>query len=182
MPEKLTDTLLPHVAIDTPFGTMVLEIDVNKAPITAANFLAYVDGHHLEGATAYRVVTLDNQPDEVPAKIEVVQFGLKPEGETYPTPLPAIAHEPTNVTGLRHVDGTISMARFAPGTASSGYFLCVGDQPALDFGGARNPDGLGFAAFGKVVEGLDVLRAIFAQGEDDHMLRTPIPTTNIRRV
>jgi len=99
-----------------------------------------------------------------------------------PPPRPPIAHETTRQTGLRHLDGTVSMARAQPGTANSEFFVCVGDQPALDFGGGRQPDGQGFAAFGRVVEGMDVIRAVHARGEADQYLAQPIRVLSVRRV
>ena len=97
-------------------------------------------------------------------------------------PLPPIVHETTRQTGLRHLDGTVSMARAQPGSATAEYFVCIGDQPELDFGGGRNPDGLGFAAFGRVVEGMDVVRALHARGEADQYLAQPIRVRSVRRV
>ena len=110
---------------------------------------------------------LDNQPTS-PVKIEVIQGGLKDDrvvGQYKP-----IAHETTDATGIKHEDGTISMARLEPGTASTEFFICVGDQPELDFGGKRNPDGQGFAAFGKVIRGMDVVRAIQQKNDKGQML------------
>jgi peptidyl-prolyl cis-trans isomerase A (cyclophilin A) len=99
-----------------------------------------------------------------------------------PPPLPPIAHETTQQTGLRHLDGTVSMARAQPGTATAEFFVCIGAQPALDFGGGRNPDGQGFAAFGRVVEGMDVVRALHARGEADQYLARPIAIRSVRRL
>jgi peptidyl-prolyl cis-trans isomerase A (cyclophilin A) len=99
----------------------------------------------------------DNQP-ESPVKIEVIQAGVHPDKAK--AGFDAIPLERTTVTGLKHVDGTVSMARGAPDSATSGWFICINDQPSLDFGGARNPDGQGFAAFGRVVSGMDVVRKI----------------------
>jgi len=152
------------VRIETELGAFTISVDTEHAPITAANFLAYVDGGHLDNATAYRIVTLANQPAETAHKIEVVQWGMRTADEK-PAPFPNIAHETTEATGLRHEHMTISMARLAPGTAGSEFFICIGDQPALDFGGLRNPDGQGFAAFGSVTEGEDTVMAIFAKAE-----------------
>ncbi len=152
------------VRIETELGAFTIAVDVEHAPITAANFLAYVDGGHLGNATAYRIVTLANQPAETVHKIEVVQWGMRTADET-PAPFPNIPHETTETTGLRHKHMTISMARLAPGTAASEFFICIGDQPALDFGGRRNPDGQGFAAFGSVTQGEDTVMAIFAKAE-----------------
>lgn len=160
---------------------MTAVIDVNSAPITAANFLAYVDQGLFEGTNIFRIVADRNQADTLPAKIDVVQLGHRMQGTTYPTPLPAIAHEPTSKTGLRHRDGTLSMARYAPGTASSSFSICLGDQPEMDEGGRRQPDGHGFAAFGWIVEGMDVARALHAKAEDTDMLSQPIPLLDVRR-
>jgi peptidyl-prolyl cis-trans isomerase A (cyclophilin A) len=168
-------SMRPQVRLFTDFGAFVVALDAERAPVTANNFLAYVDNGLLDGATVYRIVTDANQPPGVAARIEVVQFGLQSSEARYPTPLPAIEHEPTGRTGLSHRDGTISMARFAVGSASSGFFICIGDQPELDEGGRRNPDGHGFAAFGEVVEGMDVVRAIFGRAEANERLSHPIP-------
>ena len=149
----------PSVIIDTDLGTITVEIYTSKAPITASNFLSLVERDVYTGAMFYRVVRLDNQPhNEV--KIEVIQGGLFRSNLIRNHP--PIAHETTQVTGIRHTDGVISMARNEPGSASTEFFICVGDQPSLDFGGARNPDGQGFSAFGKVLSGMDVVRNIQA--------------------
>jgi peptidyl-prolyl cis-trans isomerase A (cyclophilin A) len=143
-----------RVRMVTDLGPIVIELYPDKAPITVANFLAYADRHLLDGGAFYRTVSPKN--DNNPATISVIQGGLNRDD----SPLPAIAHETTKVTGVLHTDGVISMARGEPGSAGSEFFICIGDNPALDFGGARNKDGQGFAAFGKVVEGMDVVRAI----------------------
>ena len=156
----------PRVLMSTPLGDIVIEIYLDSASVTAGNFLAYVDEELFDGAHFYRVVTIDNQPNN-DVKIEVVQGGLGFEAADR---RPAIEHETTAATGIRHLDGTISMARLGPGTATSEFFICVGDQPELDFGGARNPDGQGFAAFGRVVDGMDVVRAIHGGDADCQML------------
>ena len=143
-----------RVRMITDLGPIVIELYPDKAPITVANFLAYADRHLLDGGGFYR--TVGPKSDNNPATISVIQGGLNRDD----SPLPAIAHETTRVTGIRHTDGVISMARDAPGSAGSEFFICLGDNPALDFGGARNKDGQGFAAFGKVVSGMDVVRQI----------------------
>lgn len=170
--------VLPRLALTTELGEIVLEIDIASAPATAANFLAYVDRGLFEGARFYRVVRLDNQPDNE-VRIEVIQGGL---GFDAQAPLAPIRHETTEETGLAHRDGTLSMARLEPGTASSEFFICVGDQPELDFGGKRNPDGQGFAAFGRVVHGMAVVRAIQNRAADGQMLVRPVAIQSIRRV
>jgi peptidyl-prolyl cis-trans isomerase A (cyclophilin A) len=147
------------VRVQTELGDIVVEVDSAKAPATAANFLRYVDAGHYDGGSWHRTVKLDNQP-ESPVKIEVIQAAVNParakEG------FPPIPIERTSMTGLLHKDGAISMARGAPDSATSGWFICINDQPSLDFGGARNPDGQGFAAFGRVISGMDVVRKIQA--------------------
>jgi peptidyl-prolyl cis-trans isomerase A (cyclophilin A) len=166
----------PEVLIQTTLGEIKVEVYEEKAPITATNFLRYVRENRFRGATFYRTVTMDNQPNN-DIKIEVIQGGLKED--SLGLGLPAIEHETTGQTGLLHLDGSISMARAEPGTASSEIFICVGDQPELDFGGQRNPDGQGFAVFGMVVEGMDVVRRIQAQPADGQMLDPEIPITAV---
>ena len=146
-----------RVLVQTELGDIVVEVDQAKAPNTAANFLKYVDAGHYNGGVWHRTVKLDNQPEST-VKIEVIQAGVNPEMAK--SGFPAIALERTNATGLLHKDGAISMARGMPDSATSGWFICINDQPSLDFGGARNPDGQGFAAFGRVVKGMDVVRKI----------------------
>jgi peptidyl-prolyl cis-trans isomerase A (cyclophilin A) len=150
----------PRVLLQTDSGKIILELYPQQAPVSVANFLRYIDENRFTEACFYRVVRIDNQPnDEI--KIEVIQGGLKEDN--HPHSLPAIIHESTAQTGILHKDGVMSMARNEPGTASSEFFICVNDQPELDFGGRRNPDGQGFAAFGRVIEGMDVVRKIQAQ-------------------
>lgn len=146
-----------RVRVQTTLGDIVLELDPARAPGTTANFLKYVDGGHYDGGTFHRTVKMDNQP-ESPVKIEVIQAGVAESKAK--AGFPPIALERTTVTGLKHVDGAVSMARGTPDSATSGWFICINDQPSLDFGGARNPDGQGFAAFGRVVSGMDVVRKI----------------------
>jgi len=169
----------PQILIQTEFGHVKVEIYEEKAPITAPNFLRYIDKNLFEGASFYRTVTMDNQPNN-DIKIEVIQGGLRFADSK--ERLPAIEHETTDTTGILHKDGVISMARNEPGTASSEFFICIGDQPELDFGGKRNPDGQGFAAFGKVIEGMDVVRKIQKQPVDGQMLNPRIKIINIIRV
>jgi peptidyl-prolyl cis-trans isomerase A (cyclophilin A) len=146
-----------RVRVQTDLGDIVVEVDQAKAPNTAANFLKYVDAGHYNGGLWHRTVKLDNQPEST-VKIEVIQAGVNPDMAK--SGFPPIALERTSVTGLLHKDGAISMARGMPDSATSGWFICINDQPSLDFGGARNPDGQGFAAFGRVVSGMDVVRKI----------------------
>ena len=145
-----------RLSMVTSAGDIELELYPGRAPITVQNFLRLVDGRYLDGATFYRVVSPTN--DNGSPVISVIQGGI---GDAA-SPFSPIAHETTAQTGLQHVDGSIAMARAAVGTASTEFFICIGDQPALDFGGARNADGQGFAAFGRVVVGMDTVRRIHA--------------------
>ncbi len=162
---------LPHVVIGTELGDIEVEVDTVRAPLTAANFLRYVDGKFYNGGRFHRTVTLQNQPGQK-VLIEVVQAGI--DTMRVREESPAIRLERTNETGLLHRDGTISMARDGPDTATSDFFICINDQPELDFGGLRNPDGQGFAAFGRVVRGMDVVRRIQAARADGPTLVPPI--------
>jgi peptidyl-prolyl cis-trans isomerase A (cyclophilin A) len=168
-----------RVLIETELGEIEAEIEVERAPVTAANFLRYVDAGRYDGGRWHRTVLPDNQPNDS-IRIEVIQGGTKPKrwrwGET-PIPL-----ERTTVTGLSHQDGTLSMSRFAPDSAVSDIFICIGDQPDLDFGGLRNPDGQGFAAFGHVTRGMDIVRAIQHAPHDGQRLTPPITIQRIRRL
>ncbi len=176
----------PVVIINTTEGSIVAELYPQAAPLTVANFLRYVDEGHYKGSSFYRVVRSDNQQHQ-PVKIDIIQGGLGISNE--PPPLPPIAHESTDTTHLKHQFGTLSMARLEPGSASSEFFICVSDQPELDFGGKRFPDGLGFAAFGRVIAGMEVVRKIqasqvnsgdggYARGQ---MLSSPVRILNIAR-
>jgi peptidyl-prolyl cis-trans isomerase A (cyclophilin A) len=169
----------PMVLIQTELGDITVEIYLQKAPITAKNFMAYVDQGLFDGTTFYRTVTMDNQPDN-DIKIEVIQGGLGADKDK--KRLPPISHETTDQTRILHKDGVISMGRWEPGTASSEFFICVGDQPELDFGGRRNPDGQGFSAFGRVVKGMDVVRRIHRQPALGQILEPEIKIHNIKRI
>lgn len=167
-----------RVVIETARGNISVELDSAKAPGTVSNFLRYVDGGFYDGGRFHRTVTPDNQPNDS-VKIEVIQGGANPDraGGAFPP----IALERTNTTGLRHQDGTLSMARAGPNTATSDFFICVGDQPALDFGGRRNRDGQGFAAFGRVTGGMAVVRAIQRGPSNGQQLAPPVRILAIRR-
>lgn len=173
------DDLTVPVVIVTERGTIALDIFAGRAPITAANFLAYVDAGFYDGGEFHRVVTMDNQPDDA-VRIEVIQGGKGPgmnrDGQS------PIALERTNKTGLRHRHGTLSMARLTADSAMSDFFICIGDQPDLDFGGRRNPDGQGFAAFGQVTAGMDVVEAIHSAPYEAQRLTPAIRILRIHRV
>ncbi len=163
--------------METSFGNIILEIDTVSAPATGKNFLSLVDREAYKNSCFYRVVRMNNQPGNA-IKIEVIQGGLRNDSliDTF-TP---ILHETTQMTGLKHLNGTLSMARNQPGTASTEFFICIGDQPELDFGGKRNPDGQGFAAFGRVKEGMVTVRKIQGQTDSNQYLLNPVKVS-IRR-
>lgn len=166
---------LPRVALTTPLGEIVVEVNTTAAPVTAANFLRYVDAGHYNYGRFHRTVRPDNQPkDSVP--IELVQAVARVAKAFPPIPL-----ERTSVTGLHHVDGALSMARSQPDTATSHFFISLGNQPELDFGG-RNPDGEGFAVFGRVISGLDIARRIQNSPAKGQALAPPVPITKARRL
>jgi len=169
------------VLITTSLGDIMVEIFRDKAPITSENFLRYVDDGLLDGTVFFRTVTMENQPDS-DVKIEVVQGGTTPKDAAYPSTYHPIEHETTETTGLSHTDGAVSMARMAPGTATSSFFICIGDQPELDYGGKRNPDRQGFAAFGRVRAGRNVVREIHKQPHEEQRLEPPIEIKSCRRV
>jgi len=169
----------PKILMQTEFGNITIELYAEKAPITVANFLKYIDENRLKDATFYRIVTMDNQPDN-DIKIEVIQGGLFED--EHPDMLAPIEHESTKKTGILHKDGTISMARNEPGSATSDFFICIGDQPSLDFGGMRNPDGQGFASFGRVIKGMDVVRTIQSLPAKNQYLEPKIKITQIERI
>ncbi len=143
---------LPRVVLETSVGRIVIEVETTKAPITATNFLRYVDEKRLDGTTFYRA--MKSTPE-----MGLVQGGTNNDPERALAP---IAHEPTTQTGLAHIDGAISMARYAPGTATGDFFISVGATPSYDAGRPFSIDEHGFAVFGRVVEGMEIVRAILA--------------------
>jgi peptidyl-prolyl cis-trans isomerase A (cyclophilin A) len=177
----LENTTNPQVEIVTEFGTIVLEIAQDVAPITAANFLSYVDSGAYNNTSFYRTVLMDNQPDN-DVKIEVIQGGLGMTAVTGPLRNQPIPLERTEKTGLKHVDGTLSMARLAADSATSEFFICINDQPELNYGGKRYADGQGFAAFGHVVSGQDVVRKIQVSAHEKQELTPNIAILKVQRV
>ena len=156
---QLTAQSLVTVVFETELGTIVMEVDVTRAPATAENFLKYVDGKYYDGGVVNRAVRPDNTTRQ-DVEIQVIQFQSDPGRRDLFPPIPL---ERTNTTGLRHADGALSMARSAsPDSARASFFIAIGDQPELDFGGKRNADGQGFGVFGRVVAGMDVVRKIQA--------------------
>ena len=164
--------------VQTTLGNITIELYPDRAPVTVANFLKYVDAHLYDSSSFFRAVRLDNQPNN-PVKIEVIQGGDVDSLKQFP-PIPM---ETTEYTKLSHLDGTISMARGTPASATCSFFICINDQPSLDFGGKRNPDGQGFAAFGKVTKGMDVVRKIQQlYPEQAQYFKPPVTIISISRI
>lgn len=159
----------PRVVLDTDAGHMVLELELERAPLTVCNFLGYVADGDYAGGSFFRTVVRETNAN--PNPIDVIQAAT-PRGadDTLRPPVPL---ERTRDTGLAHVAGAVSMARDGPDTATSSFFLVTQDTPSLDFGGGRNPDGQGFAVFGHLVEGLDVARRIQTSPADAEEQLTP---------
>ena len=176
-----TKTDLVRVLIQTELGDIEIELDAKRAPGTTENFLRYVDAGHYDGGRFHRTVKLnpDNQPTNV-IKIEVIQAGVNPDKSK--EGFAPLKLERTSVTGLKHKDGVISMARSTADSATSDFFICIGDQPELDFGGKRNADGQGFAAFGKVVKGMAVVKKIQQAPSDAQRLTPPIKIIKAKRL
>lgn len=171
------------VQLVTGTGAIVLELRGDRAPITAGNFLRYIDQKLLDGAAFYRAAHYEGRPSD-----GLIQGGLHGHPERALTP---IAHESTTQTGLRHTDGVISMARYAPGSAAAEFFICVGANTQLDANPAAPGDNVGFAAFGRVVQGMDVVGRIWTaptsptEGEGvfrGQMLEPPIPIVRAARL
>jgi len=161
----------PRVRFETAIGNIEVELDAQATPVTTKNFLRYVrEGFYSDGQF-FRTVRADNQPDDT-VEIAVIQAQADPNREA--EAFEPIDIERTSDTGLKHLDGTISMARAEPDTATHHFFICIGDQPELDFSGKRNPDGQGFAAFGRVVRGMDIVRKIHESPADGQNLTPPI--------
>ena len=172
-----------RVSLHTSAGPIVLELEKERAPITTANFLRYIDQKRLDGTSFYRALKVAGAEG-----VGLVQGGVKADPKRV---LPPIAHEPTSRTGLSHVDGAISMARTAPGTAAGDFFIIVGDIKSFDANPAQKGDNLGFAVFGHVVEGMDVVRRILAAPTSPtagagamkgQMLASPVRIVTARRM
>lgn len=163
--------------IETSLGVIEIKLYPEKAPKTVANFLKYVDSGRYTNSSFFRACTPANEADR-DIKIEVIQGGDMPtEKEMDPIDI-----ETTEQSGLLHQDGTLSMARDTPNSATCSFFICIGAQPSLDFGGARNPDGQGFAAFGQVTKGMNVVLEIQKQKEEGQYLIDPIRILSITRI
>jgi peptidyl-prolyl cis-trans isomerase A (cyclophilin A) len=171
----------PTIKIKTNFGDIIVELYPEKAPKTVAAFLSYVDSGYYQNGSFYRVLKEEDQPSNA-FKSQLIQGGIWQSEYKKQSGLPGIPHETTGQTGILHKDGAISLARTAPGTANTEFFIVIGDQPAYDYGGAANPDGQGFSAFGKVIEGMDVVKQIHEQPDNQTSFTPPLKITNIIRL
>ena len=171
----------PTVKIETNFGDIIVELYPEKAPITVTAFLSYVDSGYYKGASFYRVLKEEDQPSNA-FKSELIQGGIWQTKNKLQTSLKGIPHETTKETGILHENGAISLARSDPGTANSEFFICIGNQPAYNYGGAANTDGQGFAAFGKVIKGMEFVKQIHSQPDNQTSFLPPIEIINIVRL
>lgn len=174
------DPAKPHVIIQTQAGNIEVELYPKLAPRTVAAFLSYVDSGLYRKCNFYRILNEENQPTGSDPS-QLIQGGIWRTNHAKAVSLPGVPHETTLQTHILHTDGVISLARQAPGTATTEFFICIGDQPGFDYGGKNNPDGQGYAAFGKVVNGMDVVQAIYAMPETDQSFTPPVPIKNIVR-
>ncbi|MGZ8351316.1 MAG: peptidylprolyl isomerase [Allosphingosinicella sp.] len=172
-----------RVRLETDMGAIDLELDARHAPVTTANFLAYVDQHRFDGTSFYRAARTRGTSDR-----GFIQGGIR---RNYRLMLPPIAHEPTSRTGLRHEAGTISMARTAPGNAMGEFFITASDMPSMDADPDREGDNQGYAAFGRVIDGMDVVRRILAAPTVENagrgamrgqMITEPVQIARIERI
>lgn len=171
------------VSLETSLGPIVIALKVKQAPLTTANFLRYVDDKRYDGASFWRSAKANS-----PVDYGLIEGGLQGDPKKL---LPPIAHEPTTQTGLRHVDGAVSLARKEPGTGDSDFFICVGEAPYLDANPTGEGDNLGFAAFGQVIKGMEIVRKILnlpTPGKatnpvmEGQMLDPVVPITSARRI
>lgn len=170
----------PHITIETAYGDIELELYADKAPKTVAAFLSYIDSDYYNHSSFYRVLNDENQPSNAP-KTELIQGGIWKTNNKKASQLKGIEHETTKQTGILHTDGTISLARLAPGTATTEFFICIGNQPGLNYGGENIADGQGYAAFGRVIKGMDIVKKIYRQNEDNQYFDPPITIFSISR-
>ena len=169
------------IKIETNFGDIIVELYPAKAPKTVAAFLSYIDAGYYKNASFYRVLKAEDQPSNA-FKSDLIQGGIWQTDYKKQATIPGIAHETTKQTGVLHKDGTISLARTKPGSANTEFFIVIGDQPAYDYGGAANPDGQGFAAFGRVVDGMQFVKQIHNQPDNQTTFTPPILIKNIVRL
>lgn len=169
----------PVVSIDTDYGNIIVSLYPDKAPKTVHAFLNYVDSGYYKGASFYRVLKEEDQPSNA-FKSELIQGGIYQSNPQLLAKLPGLPLETTQQTGIKHLDGTISLARTTPHSGSTEFFICVGDQRAYDYGGDANTDGLGYAAFGRVIKGMSVVRKIHDLPSNGDVFLRQIEIRNIK--
>jgi peptidyl-prolyl cis-trans isomerase A (cyclophilin A) len=174
------DTEAPHIIIQTQAGDIEVAVYPKQAPRTAGAFLSYVDSGFYKNGSFYRVLNEDNQVTGAGIS-QLIQGGIWKTNHAKAVGVPGVPHETTGQTHILHKNGTISLARSEPGSATTEFFICVGDQPGFDLGGENNPDGQGYAAFGKVVRGMDVVRTIYSRPENNQAFTPSVPIFNIVR-
>jgi peptidyl-prolyl cis-trans isomerase A (cyclophilin A) len=177
--QKQTDR--PHIQIQTNKGDIEVELYPLQAPKTVAAFLSYIDSGYYNNSNFYRVLNEENQPSNAP-KTELIQGGIWKTRNALAAKIPGIPHETTQQTGILHTNGTISLARTEPGTAGTEFFICIGNQPGLDYGGENIADKQGYAAFGKVIKGMEIVNKISKQNESDQYFDPPVAIFNIVRL
>lgn len=170
----------PVVVIATKFGDITIELYPEKAPETVAAFLRNMDSGYFDNASFYRVLRNDNQVTGT-LRSYLIQGGIWQSNPELKQKFKPIPHESTQQTGILHKKGTLSMARYEPGTATSEFFICVEDEPGFDYGGKNNADGLGYAAFGRVIAGMETVMKIYQQPENDQRFRPAVTILTVRR-
>jgi len=171
----------PHIEIQTQYGDIEIELYPKKAPKSVTAFLGYIDAGYFKNCSFYRVLNEENQPTGA-AETALIQGGLWKTDTDTGRQIPTILHESTRQTGLLHQNGTLSLARQAPGTASTEFFICIGNQPLFDYGGATGADSVGYAAFGQVVKGMGVVNKIHHRTVDGELFAPHIFIRNIVRL
>lgn len=171
----------PRIGIQTKAGEIEVELYPHKAPATVKAFLSYLDSGMYMNAHFYRVLNDENQPSNA-FKASLIQGGIWRSSRKRAEALPGIPHESTQKTNIKHTNGVISLARLEPGTANAEFFIVIGDQPGFDYGGDNNPDKQGYAAFGKVVKGMDVVLKIYRSAESDQVFTPLVSIYNIKKL
>lgn len=170
----------PLVIIETAYGDITIELYKTKAPKTTEAFLSYVDSGWYDHANFYRTLQMDNQPSNAP-KTLLLQGGIWKSNNSLAQSVKGIPHESTRQTGIKHQAGIISLARAEPGTAGTEFFICMDDEPGLDYGGENVADRQGYSAFGKVIKGMDIVKKIHSQKERNQYLDPYITIFSMKR-
>lgn len=170
----------PHVLIETSAGDIEVELYADKAPQSVRAFLSYIDSGFYRNSSFYRVLNDYNQPSDAP-RSQVIQGGIWKTNIRKAQQIPGIPHESTKQTGILHKNGVVSLARDKPGSAGTEFFICMGDQPGYDYGGENNPDGQGYAAIGRVINGMNIAWKIYERRADNQDFDPPISIYNIER-